>query len=97
MNVQSARRIGHRSGNKKDRIGFIYGLLTVTARLPGKNYWLCECACGNEDVRVYGNRLTAGEKSHCGCQSHKPHKYWSTSHDHPLIIDYLTHYRYPHP
>ena len=76
-----------------NREGKVYGKLTVIRRLEGKNYWECKCECGKL-LDVAGQRLSSGEKSHCGCIKISQRSF-QPNHNHPLIDEYLTHYRYP--
>lgn len=57
----------------KDRIGNIYGKLTVLSREQSYNNrtrWLCQCACGNKTI-VSGNHLDSGNTISCGCINSK--------------------------
>jgi hypothetical protein len=63
--------------NLKNRIGQIFGRLTVVAyagkRPVGKqaaNFWLCRCVCGSE-VEVHGGNLVTGNTQSCGCLWHE--------------------------
>lgn len=54
-----------------NRIGHVYGLLTVTAfngKQDGKSKatWECLCSCGNS-LQVTGSNLTTGHTQSCGC------------------------------
>jgi hypothetical protein len=53
-----------------DRIGKVYGYLTVIERVPDPerlvSLWLCRCKCGNE-VIVKGGNLNSGNTNSCGC------------------------------
>ena len=54
-----------------NRIGHMYGLLTVTAfngKQEGKSKatWECLCKCGNS-LQVTGSNLTTGHIQSCGC------------------------------
>lgn len=57
-------------GVLKDRVGDVYGRLTVISHAGkdhrNKHLWLCVCECGNEKVVVSGN-LSSGKSKSCGC------------------------------
>ena len=55
---------------KKDLTGKKFGRLTVkekdTKKSKGRNYWICECDCGNiKSIRT--DALTCGHTKSCGC------------------------------
>lgn len=53
-----------------DRIGQVYGKLTITGLIYNekakRNYALCKCECGNEKVVSISN-LIKGATTSCGC------------------------------
>lgn len=49
----------------KDRIGNVYGKLTVIKQKPN-NMWECKCECGNI-ITVFGKYLDNGHVISCGC------------------------------
>lgn len=65
---------------KEDLTGKVYGKLTVIGRdykreeirkeqgKKAKQYWLCKCSCGNEDIiSVEKYKLNSGHTQSCGC------------------------------
>lgn len=58
----------------KDRIGDIYGQLTVLSRAAnttkGTIQWHCKCTCGKKTIVRSGN-LTSGSTKSCGCLQHE--------------------------
>lgn len=65
---------------KEDLTGRVYGRLTVIGRdykreeirkeegKKAKQYWLCKCSCGNEDIiSVEKYKLNSGHTQSCGC------------------------------
>lgn len=55
-----------------NRIGQMFGRLTVTARsdrcLPKKvAFWLCDCKCGTRGYEVRAGQLQSGRTQSCGC------------------------------
>lgn len=60
--------IGGTPANLKDRVGQVFGKLTVLSRVGsrrGKAAWLCHCECGKDKI-VTGGALAEGQIS-CGC------------------------------
>lgn len=57
-----------------DRVGHVYGKLTVVGKAPNKSKsdtnarWNCVCECGNESV-AYGQDLGRGFVKSCGCSA----------------------------
>lgn len=55
----------------KDLTGMRFGKLVVLKRASndetGHPRWICDCACGNKDVMVYGQALKSGTQVSCGC------------------------------
>jgi len=54
---------------RKDLTGQTFGKLKVIGYAETRNkraYWLCECACGKQVVKM-GKYLTDGDTSSCGC------------------------------
>lgn len=55
---------------KFDRIGCVYGRLTVVAQAGNNAHkqrlWECQCECGNSTI-VTGGALTTGNTASCGC------------------------------
>lgn len=53
-----------------NRVGIVYGYLTVIERAPDPekkvSLWKCVCKCGNE-VIVKGGNLNSGNTNSCGC------------------------------
>jgi len=43
-----------------------FGRWTVVQRAPGRDRYLCRCACGTEK-KVRGSSLTGGDTTSCGC------------------------------
>lgn len=57
----------------KDRVGEVYGRLTVASLIGRKQYakcsdliWSCKCSCGNV-VEVLSKNLVGGSTKSCGC------------------------------
>ena len=55
--------------NSKDLTGQKFGLLTAKKRIKenGCTYYICNCDCGNTNIRVDGRNLKSGHTSSCGC------------------------------
>ncbi len=56
-----------------DLTGQVFGLLTVTRRLPNHesgSRWLCQCSCG-EQMAAHGGNLRSGGTKSCGCVRRK--------------------------
>lgn len=95
MNLDSSGKY-RRPANKLDREGETYGKLTVLRRLPGNNFWECECECGTV-VHVTGQRLSGG-KTHCGCVKREGRSGYRPPTQIPALLnDYLIHYKYRRP
>lgn len=55
--------------NFKDRVGLVFGRLTVMAyshRSGGNHYWQCKCTCGSIKL-IQINHLISGQTMSCGC------------------------------
>ena len=65
-------------GKFNDLTGKKFGLLTVKSfdgkDNRNKSYWLCDCDCGNKNVRVRSDCLTTGNTKSCGCYNVTSHK-----------------------
>ncbi len=60
---------------KINRIGNIYGELTVISEAPSKNnriIWKCKCSCGKIKT-IFGTNLNSGSTISCGCVNIKNH------------------------
>lgn len=71
LNRGNTKSCGCKGYQTIDRIGHIYGRLTVLKRvIGGKGYsgarWLCKCECGNEKV-ISATALRGGDTRSCGC------------------------------
>lgn len=55
--------------NSKDLTGQKFGLLTAKERIVenGITYYLCDCDCGNKNIKVDGRNLGSNHTSSCGC------------------------------
>lgn len=55
--------------NSKDLTGQKFGLLTAKKRIKenGCTYYICNCDCGNTNIKVDGRNLKSGHTSSCGC------------------------------
>jgi hypothetical protein len=49
-----------------DRTGVTFGRLTLLARIPYSDRWLCKCSCGKSKAIPVG-RLKRGVTKSCGC------------------------------
>ena len=57
---------------KQNLVGQKFGRLTVKDKVgyfksKGGTYYLCDCDCGNKDVKVLGSVLKSGKQVSCGC------------------------------
>lgn len=71
LRAGSAKSCGCLLNQIKDKVGLVFGYLTVKkfAYYKHKNsYWVCLCCCGNETT-VAGCNLTKGNTKSCGCES----------------------------
>lgn len=53
-------------------VGQKFGRLTVKDKVgyfksKGGTYYLCDCDCGNKDIKVLGSALKSGKQVSCGC------------------------------
>ena len=63
----------------KDLTGQQFGKLIIKSRAESKidpsgkrrTRWICDCACGNKDIVVYGDYLKRSEDPSCGCETKK--------------------------
>ena len=55
--------------NSKDLTNQKFGLLTAKKRLSenGCTYYICDCDCGNTNIKVDGRNLKSGHTTSCGC------------------------------
>ena len=71
--TRSTCAINHIPSNTVERVGHLYGKLTVTSRATplsnkwGDAMWDCSCSCGNEVKNIRGKSLSNGDKKSCGC------------------------------
>ncbi len=47
--------------------GMVFGRFTVTSILHKTKYCLCDCACGNRNIKTVRQTLRAGRSKSCGC------------------------------
>lgn len=76
-----------------DRVGHVYGRLTVIDRADntanGQARWLCKCECGNTRV-VLGTLLRLGKTKSCGCLQSDLTTLRSTKHGHSPMYGKIT-------
>ena len=73
----------NKNGINRDLIGKIFGKLTVIkyeGKIKSRDYWFCECSCGNGNKIASTAQLEHGDVSSCGCRIRdarrsRPNKY----------------------